>query len=168
MQFQMLKRCLSFSYFPENKDEVKNIHLDAYNYQLDFIERTCKVLVNCLLYLSLPKETQDINKEYPLDLPHNFNRKLSLGKSNNEKKKIENKITNFGFSKINFVGNSFKNSKNQSKDETGELSPHWRRGHWRNQPYGENLKLSKLIWIKPTIVNKDKGEVIKGHIYTTE
>jgi hypothetical protein len=49
-----------------------------------------------------------------------------------------------------------------------DISPHWRRGHWRNQPFGEKLSEKKLIWIKPTIVNKEKGEPIKGHIYTTE
>lgn len=163
-----VKEIFKFSYFPENKDELINIHLDAYNYQLDFIEKTCRVLVNCLLYLSLPRESLDINKNYPSDLPYNFNKKLSFAKSDNTKKKIENKISNYGYSKINFVGNSFKNLKNQNKITNGELPTHWRRGHWRNQLYGENHKVSKLIWIKPTIVNKHKGDATKGHIYTTE
>lgn len=26
----------------------------------------------------------------------------------------------------------------------------------------------KVIWVLPTIVNKDKGEPIKGHIYDLE
>lgn len=30
---------------------------------------------------------------------------------------------------------------------------HWRRGHWRNQPCGEKLQNSKLIWIQPTLIN---------------
>jgi hypothetical protein len=29
---------------------------------------------------------------------------------------------------------------------------HWRRGHWRAQPYGERHLLRKLIWIEPTVV----------------
>lgn len=31
---------------------------------------------------------------------------------------------------------------------------HWRRGHWRNQPYGDRQKPSfKPIWIEPTFIN---------------
>lgn len=30
--------------------------------------------------------------------------------------------------------------------------PHTRRGHWRNQAYGEGLKLRKRIWISDTLV----------------
>jgi hypothetical protein len=30
---------------------------------------------------------------------------------------------------------------------------HWRRGHWRNQPCGEKLQDSKIIWIQPTLIN---------------
>jgi hypothetical protein len=30
---------------------------------------------------------------------------------------------------------------------------HWRRGHMRNQPYGEKLTLRKLLWIEPVLVN---------------
>jgi hypothetical protein len=39
-----------------------------------------------------------------------------------------------------------------------EVEPHWRRGHWRLQPHGTGLSLLKLIWIRPTIVRRDKGE----------
>lgn len=31
-------------------------------------------------------------------------------------------------------------------------SPHWRRGHWRNQACGEGLGNRRLIWVRPTIV----------------
>lgn len=31
---------------------------------------------------------------------------------------------------------------------------HWRRGHWRNQPYGPKLKEHRTIWIEPMIVNR--------------
>lgn len=30
---------------------------------------------------------------------------------------------------------------------------HWRRGHWKNQPYGREGRLRKLIWIEPNIIN---------------
>lgn len=38
---------------------------------------------------------------------------------------------------------------------------HWRRGHFRNQAYGENYSERKVIWIEPTLIggeNTDKKE----------
>jgi hypothetical protein len=32
--------------------------------------------------------------------------------------------------------------------------PHWRRGHWRNQPYGSGNTLRKIIWMRPERINK--------------
>ena len=154
-------------YFPENSEEVSDIHLDALNYHKNFIDRTAPVLINALLYLSLPKEKKDIITDYPINLPHNFNKKLSFSKTESDKRKIVKKINETGFSKIQFVGNSFK-KQNYSDQKQNSSSPHWRRGHWRNQLYGVGLEKSKLVWIKPTIVNKELGKPQKGHIYEVE
>ena len=89
---------------------------------------------------------------------------------NNEKikketEKIEKKIAETGFSKIHYVGNSFKKRSQVSDNSSLILSSHWRRGHWRNQRFGEKLIYEKLIWIKPVIVNKSLGTPQKGPIY---
>lgn len=41
-------------------------------------------------------------------------------------------------------------------DSTSDkISEHWRRGHWRNQPFGpKDLQKTKLTWIRPTHINK--------------
>lgn len=36
-----------------------------------------------------------------------------------------------------------------------ERSIHWRRGHFRNQRYGEKLAFSKPVWIAPVLVNRE-------------
>jgi len=38
----------------------------------------------------------------------------------------------------------------------GALPPHWRHGHLRQQPYGPNHSLRKMIFIAPTLVRADK------------
>mgnify|MGYP006139414631 CR=1 FL=1 len=38
----------------------------------------------------------------------------------------------------------------------GGVSAHWRRGHFRNQRYGEKLGLVKPVWIAPTLVGREK------------
>jgi hypothetical protein len=38
--------------------------------------------------------------------------------------------------------------------ESGSVLPHWRRGHWRNARVGEGKKETKIVWIRPTLVNE--------------
>ncbi len=41
----------------------------------------------------------------------------------------------------------------------GEVTPHMRRGHFRNQPHGPRNELRKLVFIKPTLVRGDLTNV---------
>lgn len=154
-----------YSLFPENKEEITDEHLDLFTHYRELVKNTYKIIVNCLLYLSMYKEDKDIQIQYAEDLPFNFNKKLSLSKNKREKEKIEKKIKETGFSKIFYVGNSFKKKIKADKGSDLILSSHWRRGHWRSQRIGEKLLNTKLIWIKPVIVNKSLGNPQKGHIY---
>ena len=103
----------------------------------------------------------------PKGLPSNLDKKLSFAKTSKDIKKVENTFEQLGFTKIHYVGQSFER-KHYNTLNCSSLQTHWRRGHWRNQKFGEHLKESKIIWILPTIVNNDKGELIKGHLYNVE
>lgn len=39
-----------------------------------------------------------------------------------------------------------------------EVSPHWRRGHWRNQRVGPGRSQSRLVWVRSHIVHRDRVE----------
>ena len=39
---------------------------------------------------------------------------------------------------------------------SGEMSPHWRRGHFRMLAHGLRLSLRKVMFISPTIVRADR------------
>ena len=117
-------------------------------------------VINILLYLSLPKK--DIIEQYPSDVPTHLQNALKDADTKRRKEKAEQAIREAGFTKVKYVGQSF----NTISTGTGAgKAIHWRRGHWRNQAHGEGMKLTKLLWIMPTIINADKGEPIKGHIY---
>lgn len=51
--------------------------------------------------------------------------------------------------------NKVKKYRKLNTTHNNHTSPitHWRRGHWRNQPCGEKLQDSKIIWIQPTLIN---------------
>ncbi len=120
-----------------------------------------KLLINCLLFLS--SQYNDSKRDYPSDTPGVLKAKLSKVNSKTQRATIDNELRNNGFTKINFLGSSFRDTKNA--DGHGDVATHWRRGHWRNQPFGQEMKERKLIWIQPTIVRADKGEPEKGHLY---
>lgn len=48
-----------------------------------------------------------------------------------------------------------------------EVSSHWRRGHWRRQPFGQGRAQRRLQWIRPTLVRADSGDPdTHPHLYT--
>jgi hypothetical protein len=145
-------------------EEDKLIDIFQFNQQL--IDRTIRVVINCLLYLSLPD--REVRKDFASDIPGYLISRLSKAKTKRKKEVVKNEIEQLGFTKINFVGQSFVGTISEHRNVTGGVLPHWRRGHWRNQKLGAGLMESKLIWIKPTIINKDLGVPAKGHIYVDE
>jgi len=147
--------------FPTNVEKQRRL----FDYYKSFVDKTVRVLVNSLLYLSQPREKLPVTTDYPDNLPHNFNRKLNSAKTTKEKRKIAKKISETGFSKILFLGNNEQSNKNEYTDYQRK-SMHWRRGHWRKQPYSDSLEKNRMIWIRPVLVNKaDDDSLPKGHVY---
>lgn len=147
-------------YIFDNRDDDTKI--DLYLVHKQFVDRTINFIINCLLYLTT-KEA-DIDEKYPDDLPINLKSKLEKANTKRKKEIANTDISRSGFTKIKYVGHKVRTTK--FIDSLGkEVVAHWRRGHWRNQKFGEKLSELKLIWIMPTIVNKEQGEPQKGHIY---
>lgn len=147
---------------PISDDRDENIKIELYLIHKQFVNRTINFIINCLLYLTT-KEV-DIDEQYPKDLPSHLKTKLDKANTRRKKEIAKAEIINNGFTKIKYVGQKIR-LNNLCKNSNGDIPTHWRKGHWRNQKFGENLSKSKLVWIMPTIVNKEKGEPKKGHIY---
>lgn len=148
--------------FDDRDDDTK---IDLYLIHKQFVDRTINFIINCLLYLTT-KEA-DIEEKYPTDLPTHLKSKLAKANTKRKKEVVKDEIFRNGFTKIKYVGQNIKQTHNNN-GSNGDVATHWRRGHWRNQKFGQNLSESKLVWILPTIVNKEKGEPKTGHIYKIE
>lgn len=149
-------------------EEVTAQESEFYSNTIELLEQTINVVMNCLLYLSQPKEKKDIERRLPTGLPGNFEKKLVFARTEKEKQKIADRASQSGFSKINYVGQSFKRKYEAIVSGISCIQPHWRRGHWRNQKFGRQLNESKLIWIMPTIVKSEAGLPSKGHLYDVQ
>jgi len=121
------------------------------------------LIVNSLCYLSA------YSKDRPLIWPQNTPEKLVKqvkGKNKKEASAARKKLFQLGYTKVYSVNPTEEQS--QVIKGHSEGSVHWRRSHWKTQPYGPKSLLRKLIWIMPTIVNRkgdDDIDNLKGHIY---
>ncbi|GAA4145957.1 hypothetical protein GCM10022216_30410 [Sphingobacterium kyonggiense] len=148
----------------KSADEITDSDLDFYTSTTDLLANSIHLVVNCLLYLSQPAEKIDVKNEFPGGLPHNLNKKLSFVKTKREQSKIDRKIEDLGYTRIRYVGESFKKADSNAGSDI-VIQSHWRRGHWRSQRFGEKLKHQRMVWIMPTIVNSSHGQPLKGHLY---
>lgn len=147
-----------------DKEKIER-EIDAQLEAYKLLKDNLNLFINCILYISSDKP--DIETKYADGLPLHLKTKLEKSNTKHRRELAEREIKQLGFSKIKLVGKSFIKAKATSIGKS-ELAPHWRRGHWRKQPFGKELSETKIIWIRPTIVNKEKGEISKGHIYTTD
>ncbi|TAJ08841.1 MAG: hypothetical protein EPO61_08020 [Nitrospirae bacterium] len=124
-----------------------------------------KLVINGLCYLS--SQHKQVNTRFPESVPTALLQKLQATKRPTEISRTTRKLASMGYTRIHFCGDEIQREANCLP--TGqELPTHWRRGHWRNQAFGERFSEHKLLWIKPTMVRKDKGEPSQGHIYEVE
>lgn len=126
------------------------------------IDNSLKLIVNSICYLNT--NDKDIEVSATKKDVIRIIDELKHSKKTRVQNNLKTKLSKFSYSNVYLLGQNLK--KYIDSQLTGvEVEPHWRRGHWRNQPFGENLSKKKLIWIKPTIVRKDKGSPQKGHVY---
>jgi hypothetical protein len=124
-----------------------------------------RLIFNSICYLTYDEKEFTIS--YTNNPPKTLTDRLKKARKEKERKKVEEELLRSGYTKIKICGQKISSEyKNETTGTGKELSAHWRRGHWRNQPIGKDRQERKLIWIKPTLVHKDKGEPQQGHIYT--
>jgi hypothetical protein len=120
-----------------------------------------QLTLNCLFYLSYEK--REVEFRYPPSAPERLVRSVGTALRPTERARSESKLGSQGWRKIHFCGAPAGHAT--TGEPQSEVSPHWRRGHWRNQPYGHHQSLRRLIWIQPVIVRRDKGEPATKHLY---
>lgn len=144
------------------KEENDKIRLQDQYARFPVYKATLKLIVNALCFISAyPDEVEEV---WPSDVPK---QKMDDNLSINKKKKQEDLLLKEGYRKVKVCGRSLFESIKKSGGSSGSVECHWRKGHWRNQPYGEGMSLRKMKWIKPMIIGaKGSGEEPKnGHIY---
>lgn len=121
-------------------------------------DESINLAFNVLCYLNW-KDRDEI-KAYPNE---KIQRKINHSKNEKDRLRAISKANSQGIRVINFCGYL---SLQKEPSFTGERKGvHWRRGHWRNQPFGKKRTSSRLMWIKPVIVNNGAAIGPKKPLY---
>lgn len=128
--------------------------------------RAINLIGNACCYLTAHKD--DREEKYPASAPEKLVAKTSSDKPK-DVKRATSKLESLGYRKVSFYG--FQHQASVTQNKTSKKQMHWRRGHWRRQPYGPKHSLRKLVWLMPTIIGGDKDvdtQELPGHIYVTD
>lgn len=134
----------------------------------EIVKSLFNLIGNALLYLSI--YPNDVELKWPLNAPKSLVAKTESTKPK-ERRTAHDELWAQGYAKIRFCKIEMPEGSNISSSyETSEgkkIAKHWRRGHWRNQPYGLGLRERKLMWIKPCLVGSVE-KLKKGREYQVE
>ena len=126
-------------------------------------KKALDLAVNALCYITAYPD--DIKEVWPEGTPINLTLKAEAG-SSKEQQRAKSKLAGLGYSPVHLCGQRIVLHSNTNLNEGHHLKTHWRRGHWRNQAYGQGRELRKLIWIMPSLIGtKQDTTPIEGHIY---
>ncbi|HCE5829341.1 TPA: hypothetical protein RY214_004777 [Pseudomonas aeruginosa] len=131
---------------------------------LPLLKRGLALVVNCLLYLRVAPE--DRSDEWDDRADACLVDQATNAEKPGTRRTAERTLLNQGYVKIRYVGHQFASTAaGQGLGEIGRsVATHFRRGHFRSQPYGPERSLRKVIFIPPVVVNPGQSE-LPGRIY---
>ena len=125
--------------------------------------KSLNLIINSILYLGYHK--REVLRRHMASAPAGLLGKIEHEEIPKKKRRHNTELELLGYYPISFCGDSVATKDNNNTMR--EMPAHWRRGHWRNQPFGPGRTDRMLRWIYPTIVRADKGSPENGHIYKT-
>ncbi len=125
-----------------------------------------QLVVNALCYIAAYPD--DIDTVWPEGTPDSL-KQQALNGGGKAQQRAKSKLTALGYVPVHICGKRIAEQRIQLGVPTqthGNVSTHWRRGHWRNQVHGPSRSLRKLIWVMPVVVgSKQAAEPESGHLY---
>jgi hypothetical protein len=92
-------------------------------------------------------------------------RRLNQAKAERAGRLLDTEINLIEFEQNVVVYDRQEIARSDSEGEASPRRPHWRRGHFRRQPYGHGRSSRKLVFIKPILINAHR---FQGDIADTE
>jgi hypothetical protein len=151
----------------ENIRAITMLQKQRYSDAASLISEASRLIFNALYYIeSRQRDSVPVPYTPGHDVPATLQEKWNTAKPE-KRRKLKSKLMSEDFAVVRFLGKELVLSEPSTHGD-GTVRPHWRKGFWRQQPYGEGFKLRKRRWIHPTRVNLDRVDVdLPGRIYVT-
>lgn len=140
---ETLDKMIAESLQLEGEQEGKALSLDEKPYVREMVYHLAKVL----LYLNTEAVTRVVHNERSelLVRAGQIKSPAKLAKLQRQAQRAYDRI---------IIGPKTVAETSEASAPTGRrVASHWRRGHFREQPYGEKRLLRRLIWLQPTLIN---------------
>lgn len=131
------------------------------------LHQVMSLAANALCYLTAYPD--DTESQWPAGTPAGLLATVRAGNPK-QRQRAKSQLESMGYTKVHVCGSRLTPpvpSVTTGAEDGRPLRSHWRRGHWRRQPYGEGRALRKLVWLMPVLVGAGDGEVV-GHIYRAD
>ena len=145
--------------------DARNIHAEEQRFLRGekLTTEALPLLFNCIFYLT--SVAGEVEPVFPPDSPKGLVEKLAKANTPNRRSILSDDLLRRGYTKIRFISDPVPRTEPVGASAGRSVRTHWRRGHWRRQPIGAGLARVALKWIRPCVVNADKGEPIVGRVY---
>lgn len=162
------KRAFFEGVMPGSQDEVLAQHRTSELEEGAILARKALALVfNAMFYL---ESLNDIPSPTPgRDTSPGLVAKWAATKPE-RRHKLQSELTASGYTMVHLLGSEVADALAKAGGRPDGVRTHWRRGHYKQQPYGPGQSLRRRQWIRPTIVNAHKseqGDELPGHIYVS-
>lgn len=119
------------------------------------LKAALSLAVNSVCYLTAYPD--DIDLEWASETPRSLVERATKGHPN-VKKNTESKLLSTGYQRVYLCGRKLtQGPADVSTEGAGSKRTHWRRFHWRLQPYGPKRSLRKAIIIEAMLINPGAG-----------
>ena len=141
-------------------DENNAVRLQQQAQRFPEYKVALRLIVNALCFITAYPDA--IDEEWSSETPVQY---LDNAHSVKDKRKHEIKLLKDGYVRVKLCGRKISEKTKNLIGKTKDV--HWRKGHWRNQQYGVQNLLRKIIWIMPMLIgaNSDDDLPENGRIY---
>ncbi len=133
------------------------------------VRHVLALLCNVLCFMTAEPEAAEAPR-WPDDAPANLTAQAS-GRRKSEVRTANAHLLEDGFMPVRLLRVAGFSEEPSILDPAGAgvpLPAHWRRGHWRRQPFGPGRQDRRLQWIQPCLVRGDRGMPEHERIYLVD
>lgn len=152
----------------DGRERSRHIDSESARQGYDPARRALALVVNALCWLAAFRgDERPTRTLWPSDAPEDLMALLASSRPAH-RQRGHSELTKRAFSQIVLCQGpaAVRAVGAEAQERTGTVAPHWRRGHWRRQPFGPGRAEVRLSWVRPTFVGGiQRAAEASGHVY---